>query len=80
MTALDLDWEHFVSSDRDLADVCKVDTFSDFQSGMLFYDSLTISWQSDNSDDEKYDVNDGDYDDDNDNYDDEDGKYESGDD
>ena len=46
---------------------------------MLFYDSLTISWQSDNSDDEKYDVHDGDDDDDN-NYDDEDGKYESGDD
>ena len=40
---------------------------------MLFYDSLTISWQSDNSDDKKYDVHDG-------NYDDEDGKYESGDD
>ena len=78
MTALHLDWEHFVSSDRDLADVCKVDTFSDFQSGMLFYDS--ISRQSDKSDDEKYDVYDGDYDDVDDNYDDEDGKYESGDD
>ena len=47
---------------------------------MLFYDSLTIYWQSEYADDEKYDVNDGDYDDDDDNYDDEDGKYESGDD
>ena len=46
---------------------------------MLFYDSLTISWQSEYADDEKYDVCDDD-DDVHDNCDDEDGKYESGDD